>query len=251
MVTIEMDGAEPDAERLWEIVTGYGHFTAMQVRNGRTRGLALHMERLDAANRETFGVGIDPERVQNLIRHALGDTADASVRVYLYEGIDRPATIVTVRPPGEVTSPQRLRSVRYQRPNAHIKHVTTDQGHYRRRAQGEGFDDALLTDEGGRISETTMANIGFFDEAGVVWPDARMLRGITMQLLERALPASGMSSRYAPVHLRDIASFDGAFLTNARGIAAITQIDEVGIDVSRRRTDALIEAYASVPWDSL
>jgi branched-subunit amino acid aminotransferase/4-amino-4-deoxychorismate lyase len=96
-----------------------------------------------------------------------------------------------------------------------------------------------------------MANIGFFDEAGVVWPDARMLRGITMQLLERALPASGLSSRYDAIHIRDIPSFDGAFLTNARGIAAITEIDEIGIDISRQRMDALIEAYASVPWDSL
>jgi branched-subunit amino acid aminotransferase/4-amino-4-deoxychorismate lyase len=251
MVTIEIDGVEPDAERLWQIVTGYGHFTAMQVRGGRTRGLALHMERLDAANRETFGVGIDPDRVRSLIRHALGDTADASVRVYLYEGSDRPATIVTVRPPGEVTSPQRLRSVRYQRPDAHIKHVTTDQGHYRRQVQGDGFHDALLTDAGGRISETTMANIGFFDGSAVVWPDARMLRGITMQLLERALPASGVASRYVPVRLRDIPSFDGAFLTNARGIAAITRIDEVDVNLSPQRLEALIGTYASVPWDSL
>jgi branched-subunit amino acid aminotransferase/4-amino-4-deoxychorismate lyase len=251
MVTIEMDGAEPDADRLWETVTGYGHFTAMQVRNGRTRGLSLHMERLDAANRETFGIGIDPERVRSLIRHALGDTADASVRVYLYEGEHRPATIVTVRPPGEVTNPQRLRSIRYQRPDAHIKHVTTDQGHYRRQVQGEGFDDALLTDDSGRISETTMANIGFFDGTGVVWPDARMLHGITMQLLERALPDSGVSSRSVPVHLRDIPSFDGAFLTNARGIATIAVVDDVGMGRSPERMESVADAYASVPWDPL
>ena len=34
----------------------YGHFTAMQVRAGATRGLPLHLARLDAANRELFGV---------------------------------------------------------------------------------------------------------------------------------------------------------------------------------------------------
>ena len=65
-----------------------------------------------------------------------------------------------------------------------------------------GFDDALLTGSEGAVSESAIANIGFFDGSGVVWPDAPLLHGITMQLLERALPELGVPSRRAPVRVR-------------------------------------------------
>lgn len=62
MTHIEIDGAPPAPDQLWATVSAYGHFTAMQVRNGKVRGLALHMRRLEAANREAFGVGLNGER---------------------------------------------------------------------------------------------------------------------------------------------------------------------------------------------
>jgi len=62
-----------------------------------------------------LGVGLDPERVRALVRQALGDTEDASVRVYHFEATDEPITMVTVKPPSEMATPQRLRSTRYQR----------------------------------------------------------------------------------------------------------------------------------------
>jgi len=55
-----------------------------------------------------------------------------------------------------------------------------------------------LTGDDGVVAETTMANIGFFDGAGVVWPVAPMRR--------------------TAVRVRDISSFEGAFLANARGL---------------------------------
>jgi branched-subunit amino acid aminotransferase/4-amino-4-deoxychorismate lyase len=251
VTTVEIDGIEPDADRLWATVSGYGHFTAMQVRGGRTRGLALHMRRLGEANRAAFGVGIDPDRIRELIRHALRDTADASVRVYLYDGSDRPVTMVTVKPPAEIATPQRLGSVRYQRPKPHIKHASTDQGLYREQAQRDGSDDALLTADDGTVSETTFANIGFFQRSGVVWPDAPMLHGITMQLLDEALPKIGVPVRRARVRVTDISSFDGAFLSNARGVAAVTSVDDIETTPPTDLMDKLEEAYGAVPWDPI
>jgi len=104
----------------------------------------------------------------------------------------------------------------------------------------------VLTDADGTISETTIANIGFFDDAGVVWPDAPLLRGITMQLLETRIP-----SRYARVQLQDLASFGGAFLSNARGIAAVRKIDGLTLPVPPERIEALVAAYEAVPWDTI
>ena len=96
------------------------------------------------------------------------------------------------------------------------------------------------------ISETTIANIGFFDDGGVVWPDAPLLHGITMQLLESRMP-----SRRAPVRLEDVASFQGAFLSNSRGVAAVSEIDGLTLPLPSERMEALVAAYESVPWDAI
>jgi branched-subunit amino acid aminotransferase/4-amino-4-deoxychorismate lyase len=246
---LEIDGRPVSAEVAASTMSAAGHFTAMQVRGGHTRGLALHLLRLEAANREMFDVGLDADRVLALIGHALGGIEDASVRVYFHETGAAPAIVVTVKPPGGIESPQRLRSVAYQRPNAHLKHLATEQGYHSERARSEGFDDALLTAADGTVSESATANIGFFDGTGIVWPDAPLLRGITMQLLERAVPKFGRTSRRAPVALGDVGSFGGAFLSNARGIAAVSEIDDHRIAMPDDSLTMLTDAYASVPWD--
>jgi branched-subunit amino acid aminotransferase/4-amino-4-deoxychorismate lyase len=251
MTHIEIDGVPAAAERLWEVASGYGHFTAMQVRGGRTRGLELHLRRLREANREAFGAGLDAGRVRALIRHALGDTRDASVRVYLYEAAGDPVTVVTVKEPGEMATPWRLRTAHYQRPSPHLKHVATDQGIHRREALRQGFDDALLVGPDGVPSETTLANIGFFDGDAVVWSDAPMLRGICMQLLERSLAGRGVPVRFARIRAPEVATLDGAFLSSARGIATVTAIDDLRLPAEPKGMRALAEAYAAIPWDPI
>src|SRR6187399_2725130 len=149
---IEIEGRPPSAEALWATASGFGHFTAMQVRGGGTRGLELHLARLEAANHELFGSGFDRDRVREFVRHALGDSVDASVRVYVFESADEPLVMVTVKEPAELTSPQRLQSVEYQRPDAHLKHLATGQAYYGRLAHRNGFDDALLASDGGLVS---------------------------------------------------------------------------------------------------
>jgi branched-subunit amino acid aminotransferase/4-amino-4-deoxychorismate lyase len=245
-VRVEIDGSNVSAETLWSIASAYGHFTAMQVRDGRTRGLSLHLDRLEAANSELFDTGLDRERTRHLMRHALGDSADASLRVYVFEAGGEPATMVTVKPAGGVTTPQRLQSVRYQRPDPHLKHLATGQGFYTRLARRNGFDDALLTGHDGLVAESATANICFFDGARFVWPEAPQLQGITMQLLELAVPTAR-----APVSVQDFPSFEGVFLTNARGVAAVSQIDDTPLAIDGEQLELLGDAYASVPWERI
>ena len=224
----EVNGHSATAEELrFPALVNYGHFTAMQVRDGCTRGLDAHLERLDSANRELFEAGLAGDRVRDLIRHALGDDIrDASVRVTVFGPPEDPAPtiMVSVRPPGETPpTPQSLRSVDYQRPVAHIKHLGGfGQTYFRRLAERTGFDEALLTGPGGVISEGAITNIGFYDGAGVVWPDAPCLTGITMKLLKSRLALLGVPSRRAPVHLADLGPFDTVFVTNSRGIAPVS-----------------------------
>jgi branched-subunit amino acid aminotransferase/4-amino-4-deoxychorismate lyase len=253
-VHIEIDGRSATVEQLGAAApAGYGHFTAMQVRNRRVRGLPLHLARLDAANREMFGAGLDGATVLGHIRHALGEqTQDASVRVYVYEAPDGPAVMVTVRPPAQLAAgPWRLQTVPYQRSLAHIKHVGDfGQGYYQRLAHGNGFDEALLTGTGG-ISEGSITNIGFYDGTGVVWPAAPALPGITMQILERHLPSHGVQSRRNPVSISGLGSFAGAFVTNSHGIVPVGQIDDLALPVDDALMTILTRAYESAGWDPL
>ncbi|GAB3960291.1 aminotransferase class IV family protein [Actinoallomurus acanthiterrae] len=252
---LEIDGAPPTADGLWHLAAvNYGHLTVMQVRGRRTRGLELHLARLDAANRELFGSGLDGELVRERIRHALGDDIhDATIRLTVFQpwGVGGVSMMVIVRPPGGMpAAPQGLRTVGYQRPVAHIKHVGAfGQIHFGMAAGRAGFDDALLTGPDGVISETAIANIGFFDGASVVWPDAPLLEGITMQLLERTLAERGIPSRRRTVRVADLASFDMAFVGNSGGVAPVGRVDDLTLPVDPGLVKTLTEAYESVPWD--
>ena len=252
---IEIDGHSATVEQLSAAApAGYGHFTAMQVRSGRVRGLDLHLARLDAANREMFGAGLDTAAVAGHIRHALGGQArDASVRVYIYETPDGPAVMVTVRPPGTMAPDVwRLQTVPYQRALAHIKHIGDfGQGYFGRLAKRNGFDEALLTGPDGVICEGSITNIGFSDGAGVLWPDAPALAGITMQILQRALGERSVPSRRAPVRVSDLGSFAGAFVTNSHGIAPVGQVDDLTLPVDDALMSAVTQAYESAAWDQI
>jgi branched-subunit amino acid aminotransferase/4-amino-4-deoxychorismate lyase len=254
-VHVEIDGRDATLEQLRAVApASYGHFTAMQVRHRRVRGLGLHLDRLDRANREMFGTGLDADRVRGHIRHALGQrTQDASVRVLVVETPAGPAVMVTVRPPGDMLArPWRLRTVPYQRSLAHLKHIGDfGQSYYRRLALDSGFDEALLTGPDGAVCEGAITNIVFSDGAGVVWPDAPALDGITMQILERALPGRGIPSQRRPVCLAGLGSFAAVFVTNSHGIAPVGQIGDLTLPVDQALMAALTEAYESAGWDPL
>lgn len=245
---IEVDGSPvADPELLATLMSGYGHFTAMQVRDGRAQGLGLHLDRLDRATRELFDRGLDAGRVRALVGGALEATGrrDASVRVYVYEG---GRTVVTVRAPFPPDrTPQALRSVTYWRPAAHIKHLggfgQTFHGEAARRA---GFDEALLTAPDGEIAEGAVSNIAFWDGASVVWPSAPCLAGITMALLATRLPSTSRR-----VTLADVPSFRSAFVTNSRGIAPVSRIDGVELTVDETLMERVYAAYAAAPWETL
>jgi hypothetical protein len=72
-----------------------------------------------------------------------------------------------------------------------------------------------------------------------------------MQLLEPALAAAGLPSARAHVRVSDLSSFAGVFVTNARGIASVGQIDDIALPVNQQLMDKVAASYESVPWDSI
>ena len=261
---------------LYPAFGSYGHFTAMQVRGGRVRGLDFHLARLDAATRELFGVGLSGERVLGHLRHALGHgssekndgrngstTRDASVRINVFSpdgSVEPPAgvepeisVLLTVGPPHEMPAgPLSLCSVPYQRPFAHIKHVGGfAQGHYIKLVERRGFDEPLLVGEGGLIAEGAITNVGFIQGDAVVWPQAPMLLGTGMQVLQRELSAADVPQHHRRVLLDDLAAFDGAFVTNSRGIATVRRIDELDIPLGAPLLAHVLDRCAQAPWDAI
>lgn len=257
---IELNGETVRADDLRHLVqTNYGHFTAFRVEAGGVRGLDLHLDRLQRATRELFGSELDRERVRGYVRHAAGgERNDISVRVNVFARAfdrERPDRAVDVdvlviaaaaSAPATATAPLRVKSFRYARELAAVKHVGTFAlFHYRRLARLAGFDDAVFTDEQGRIGEGSVWNVGFVDRDGaVLWPDAPHLDGVGMQLLKAGRARAGAPSATRTIRLGELPGFRAAFFTNSsspvRPIAAIDAHAFTGDDAAMEK---LLRAY--------
>ena len=262
MLNVELNGRPPDLAGLHRIATlNYGHFTSLQVRDHRVRGLALHLSRLADSAEELFGhrIGVAEEhRLLGLIRHAVRDARDASVRVTFVPGADGsapPDVLVSVSEPApeEPGPPLRVQTVRYERELPEHKHVATMGLHYRlREARLAGFDDALFVGGDGRVREGTTWNVAFWDGTQVVWPDAPVLKGVTMVLLQIALSINGTPWTLRPIDAEELSGFAAAAAANShRPAQPLASIDEVVFSEQDKLVGALRTAWDTVPWDEI
>ncbi|AGL18649.1 aminotransferase class IV [Actinoplanes sp. N902-109] len=257
---VELNGRAPDVAELHRLVTiDYGHYTSMQVRDGRVRGLALHLARLADGAEELFGhrIGVAEEhRLLTLVRHALGPARDASVRVTLVPGPEMdspPDVLVSVSgPASDAPGPGlRLQTVGYARDLPEHKHRGTFMLNYHlREARLAGFDDRVFAGPDGTVSEGTSWNLALWDGERVVWPAAPMLKGVSMVLLQIAMSMNGTPWTLRPVAAAELTSFAGAATVNSRGIRDVASIDEVPL-VDHRLAKILTETWNEVPWDEL
>lgn len=261
----EINGVPATVESLRTLaLVNYGHFTSMQVEDGRVRGLDLHLQRLARSTEELFGQALDIEQTQCWMRQAAGgDARKLTLRVNVFSrALNRDRLLEPVRPDVLVTTsaarnlaptPLRVGSVDYQREQPHIKHVATfGLFQQRRTAQARGFDDALFVDAFGAVAEGSIWNVGFLDESGVVWPDAPALAGVSMQLLQRGLRERGIPSSTRYVDLDEIGRFRGAFFTNSScAVMPIAGIDAIEFKVDPGALAMLEACYASNPAEAL
>jgi branched-subunit amino acid aminotransferase/4-amino-4-deoxychorismate lyase len=259
---IELNGAAASAADLAVLVqTNYGHFTAMQVRDGAVRGLDLHLHRLDEASQALFGTRLDADRVRAYLRHAIAnDTQPMSIRVNVFSrtlnrqdlraSVAVDVLVITGPATSSSSAPLRLKSFCYTRDLATIKHVGTfPLFHFRRLAQQAGFDDAVFVDQNGRFSEGSIWNIGFADAHGICWPEAPQLVGVSMQLLQQGLIHNGVPSTTRAIYSKDLPSLRAAFFSNASvPVRPVASIDEVQLRVDEALISQLQQAYESNPW---
>ncbi|MFI7059896.1 aminotransferase class IV [Kribbella sp. NPDC050124] len=231
--------------------TSYGHFSSLQVRDGRVDGLDLHFERLDRSSREVFGLPLAADRVRADLRAALdhAGTGDLSLRVNVFATTEL-QLLVRVSPPVDPgTQPVRLRAFRHERAVPHLKHTGTfDLIYYGRQAELAGYDDAVFHTASGEISEASIWNICFARGTSIVFPSAPVLPGIRQQVLQRGLDTYTTTS----VPLTDLPTYDAAYLTNsidpALPVAAITT-DQGTTTYGEHAVSAAViaKAYEAVP----
>ncbi|MGO4756267.1 aminotransferase class IV family protein, partial [Streptomyces sp. 2MCAF27] len=194
------NGRAATAEELAPLAfAGYAHFTAMQVREGRVRGLDLHLERLRTASVELFGRALPDDQVRSYLRAALeAGPADLSLTATVYSRAGEftaagagaePEVLVRTGPPSVgPAGPLALAAVEHERFLPAVKHVgEVAKTYFLRQAVAQGFDDAAFVDRRGRLSEATIWNLAFWDGDSVVWPQAEVLGGMTMSIVRRQL----------------------------------------------------------------
>jgi branched-subunit amino acid aminotransferase/4-amino-4-deoxychorismate lyase len=240
-------------------LTGYGHFTSMRVDNGSVRGLSQHLERLVRDCRKVFAADLDRERVRQYVRDAVvQEEGSFVVRVTVFDpDLDvghlhpaEPGILVATRPAGALPAePIRVMAATYVRDEPLIKHVGLfGQLRHRRAAQLAGWDDAVFVDGARFISEGVTWNIGFFDGARVIWPDAEVLPGVTMELLKQV---HGRTIS-APVNLSDLSGIEAVFATNTSiGVRAISAIDDTSFPTDHHIFTTLRKEYGEIPPEQI
>ncbi|MER7672893.1 aminotransferase class IV [Kitasatospora sp. NPDC096128] len=262
MAEIEIDGAPADPARLAALgLLNYGHFTTLRVEAGAVRGLELHLDRLVRDCRALFAAELDRAVARERIRAALpADGGPGIVRVTCYDpalGLERPAApaapvlLVTTRPAAAVEpAPLRVRTVAYRRELPEVKHVGLfGLVHHRRAAQLAGFDDVLLTDGQGLVTEGATWNVAFLAGERLVRPAGPALPGVTEALLAGAY--DGPQSR-EPVRADDLARFDAAFALNAGvGLRPLAAVDGTAFDPAHPLLAELRAAYLGIAADQV
>ncbi|MET9435458.1 aminotransferase class IV family protein [Streptomyces sp. NPDC006551] len=225
---VQRNGLTATAEELTPLAfAGYAHFTALQVRDGRVRGLDLHLERLRSASLEMFGRALPDDRVRSYLRAALrAGPTDLSLTATVYSPAGEftvagpevePELLVRTGPAATgPEGPLSLAAVAYERELPAVKHVGEVAKTYRlRQAVEQGWDDAAFIDRQGRLSEATIWNLAFWDGDSVVWPVAEMLTGTTMGIVRRQLERLGVPQRTQEISLDDLPALAGAVVMNS------------------------------------
>ena len=239
---------------------GFAHFTAMQVRGRRVRGLDLHLDRLRDGSQALFGRVVPDERVLEALRIAVADApGDLSLTVTLFsrcgefrvgDASDECAILVRTFPPSDgPAGPLKLTLTPHERWLPHVKHVGEPaKTHLLREAARQGFDDSAFVDRQGRIGEGTIWNLAFWDGATVTWPQADILAGVTMGILRRRLTALGVPQRDAVITALGLHDYAGAAAMNSwtPGIA-ITSIGTATLPRSGELAALLHRAYRTEP----
>ncbi|MBO6527467.1 aminotransferase class IV family protein [Erythrobacter sp.] len=257
---VQRNGEAADRDDLAGLAfAGYAHFTAMQVRGGKIRGLDLHLERLRFASLRLFGNAMPDDRVRAYLRAAIeAGPSDLTLMATMYSRAGEftaaathaePEVLVRTSPADNgPAGPLELAAVEHERFMPTVKHVGELAKTYFRR---QPADDAAFIDRQGRLSEATIWNLAFWDGETVIWPRAEVLIGTTMGIVRRQLDRLGIPQCTREVTLADLPFLAGAVVMNSwsPGVA-LRRIDTVPLPDAPDFVTLLHRAYEAEPFVS-
>lgn len=113
-------------------------------------------------------------------------------------------------------------------------------------AQQRGYDEVILLNERGEISECTSANV-FISQADRVWTpplDSGCLPGITRALLLEEIRAPGIKVGEKTLYLKDLEQADEVFITSStRDLLPVREVEGLAVRRQGRARAALAEAF--------
>ncbi len=114
-------------------------------------------------------------------------------------------------------------------------------------AVARGFDEVVLLNEHGHVSECTSANI-FISEGDKIWTpplSSGCLPGVTRQLLLNAVHADGVSVGERDLTLADLEGADEVFITStARGLLPVAAVEGLRIRTEGSAREPVQQAFA-------
>ena len=203
-----------------------GVFTSLAVTDGRTRGLAAHLDRLAASVARLYAKDLPASLPADLARCLAGRPGRLRITVRPVGGplqatievvpLTPPPDAVTLRP---VTVSGGIGAHKYR--DRRLLAALTRQA---RLAPGEQL---LLTDDTGELLETDRANLFAVADGVLLTPpaDGRLLPGTTRAAIIQAAHDSGIKVGFKPLTLDQLQAASEVFVTNAvAGILPVTAV---------------------------
>ncbi|HEU0120410.1 MAG TPA: aminotransferase class IV [Bryobacteraceae bacterium] len=113
-------------------------------------------------------------------------------------------------------------------------------------AHDRGYDEVVLLDEAGRVSECTSANLFAVFGSEVITPslDCGCLPGITREILLEEIRVEGITIREGTLRLEDLERADGVFMTSStRDLLPVTEVEGLRLGQDTAVTGRLLGAF--------
>ncbi|WP_166352942.1 aminotransferase class IV [Phytoactinopolyspora limicola] len=259
MTNISLNGQPAGAAELSPLAfAGYAHFTAMQIRDGRTKALDLHLQRLRAASEQMFGDSVADDTILGYAGKAIeasGPDLSMTITVFTSSGEFVPRSesrlnvLVRTAPPATPPNgPLRLYPYAHERFLAEVKLVgETAKTVAIQTAVSAGFDDAVFIDRSGALTEASIWNLAFYDGRSVIWPQGRLLEGVTQKTIQRQLAELGVDQRTQRLEPAETTGLAAAVMNSWTPGVAVTAISDVALEPSAEFGALLHEAWNNEP----
>jgi branched-chain amino acid aminotransferase len=267
LLPVEQARLSPGQEGL---INGWGLFTTLRVFHGQPFAFERHWHRLQRDSQRThLPLGIEPERlfdhVCELVR--ANQMQEGAVRIYFIwnrtgmwhsdEPLPAVDLILTCAPLPSYPEPARLDVCEHGRhaasPLAGVKTTSWLNNVWNfYETKERGFDEVVLLNERGEVSECVAANIfAVRGQETLTSPlSSGCLAGITREVLLEVAPRAGMPIREAVLRPEDLFTADEVFLSSTnRDLMAVGEVAGHKIPLApgpvTRRLSELFSAYVA------